>query len=63
MKVMFDCLALRHTGPGEALVGRCPMSPPGPGEVRVKVEAIALNPHRLQSVGQRSSFETKDPWV
>ncbi|KAF5725021.1 zinc-binding oxidoreductase [Fusarium mundagurra] len=36
--------ALRHVGPGNVAVDNCPVPKPGPGEVLIKVAAVALNP-------------------
>ncbi|KAF5706002.1 zinc-binding oxidoreductase, partial [Fusarium mundagurra] len=36
--------ALRHVGPGNVAIDTCPVSKPGPGEVLIKVAAVALNP-------------------
>ncbi|KAK2686283.1 hypothetical protein QWA68_014846 [Fusarium oxysporum] len=35
---------LRHIGPGKAIIDQCPVPQPASGEVRIKVDAIALNP-------------------
>ncbi|KAF4334030.1 oxidoreductase [Fusarium beomiforme] len=35
---------LRHVGPGKAITDQCPVPQPTSGEVRIKVEAVALNP-------------------
>ncbi|RBA22579.1 TOXD [Fusarium proliferatum] len=36
--------ALRHAGPGNVTIDKCPVPMPGPGEVLIKVAAVALNP-------------------
>ncbi|KAL5590252.1 hypothetical protein FOBRF1_013809 [Fusarium oxysporum] len=49
--------ALRHVGPGRAITDQCTVPQPASGEVRIKVEAVALNPIDWKMLDRRALAE------